>query len=201
MNRTWMLWLLGLTVLGPGCAPFVDTARTMIFEPVHYCESFDRIKTHCRHKRFAEASLEDYMHVHDPEAPSPDFACGYVDGFTRYLDKGGAGNPPPVPPRQYWRVDNRGPQGRRGAEEWFAGFRAGAAAAMASGLRQVETVPASVANFRSSVGTVQEQTPNSLPGEALPPPREVLPAPLNPGPDLERQIRPKVPGAAPGAVP
>lgn len=46
--------------------------------------------------------------------------------------------------RHYWNVDFKSPAGVEASQAWFAGFEAGAAAAKASGIREVEIVPSSL---------------------------------------------------------
>jgi hypothetical protein len=129
----------------------------------------------------AKQALHDHVQAHhDGPPPSPDFAKGFVAGFSRYLEKGGTGNPPPVPPRCYWRVDQRTGAGRQGAEDWFDGFRMGSATAMVSGLRLVNMVPTSVPPPRTAQGWAEEfpSEGNSAPAgpPVLPSPREISPA-------------------------
>src|SRR5262249_8215357 len=48
---------------------------------------------------------------------------------------------PPVPPGRYRRKRYMTPEGCAAVEDWFAGFRHGAATAMASGLRNLVVIP------------------------------------------------------------
>lgn len=56
----------------------------------------------------------------------------YKDGFRQaFIDiaNGGSGECPPVPPPKYWNTFYRAQCGEKYAEDWFSGYRAGAAAA------------------------------------------------------------------------
>src|SRR5437868_3211430 len=64
-----------------------------------------------------------------------DYEDGFKAGFIDYLQFGGSGQPPYMPPQRYWRAGYRTPEGHRAIEEWFAGFRHGVEEAKASGYR------------------------------------------------------------------
>jgi hypothetical protein len=81
-----------------------------------------------------------------------------------------------LPPRCYWKLDNRTGPGRQGAEDWFAGFRLGTDAAIESGLRNVDTVPTSVLPRGAPPGMVASPGTATLEAPVLPEPREVSPA-------------------------
>lgn len=56
----------------------------------------------------------------------------YKDGYRQaFIDiaNGGSGDCPPVPPPRYWNTFYRSACGEKFAEQWFNGYRAGAAAA------------------------------------------------------------------------
>jgi hypothetical protein len=78
-------------------------------------------------------------------SPGQDYSCdycrGFKEGFADYLYEGGTGEPPDLPPRNYWRIGYQTPAGRRAIGEYFDGFRHGAGVCQASGLRQYTTVP------------------------------------------------------------
>jgi hypothetical protein len=70
---------------------------------------------------------------------SKDYQKGFKEGFADYLQYGGNGEPPSIPPRCYWNDDSV--PGRNAAHDWSAGFRHGSTAAMRSGLRELIVVP------------------------------------------------------------
>ncbi len=179
MKKWTILWFLGLAVLCQGCITFANTARTLLVQPGHFSDEWDRLITYCLHRRMAKDALKSHASMHPGEHGTADFEAGFLDGYTRYLDKGGAGNPPPVPPRCYWRVKYRTPEGRQAVEEYFAGFRTGSAAAMASGFRRVDTIASSLppATPRGALlgWATTEPTPQDIPPDlALPFPRQIM---------------------------
>jgi len=77
----------------------------------------------------------------DPQAYSPDYAAGFECGFVEYVDRGGNGEPPAVPPQHYERGVLRSPEGQAKIEDWYNGYRHGAATARESGLREKVIIP------------------------------------------------------------
>src|SRR5262249_39466700 len=114
---------------------------------------------------------------------SPDFQQGFLCGFADYLYAGGTGNPPPLPPRGYWKSEYETPEGRQAVQDWFEGFRTGAARARASGYRELVTVPISAL-----------PPPPPLPPPPLLPPNPIPPAPVESHPSGEK---PPAEGAMP----
>jgi hypothetical protein len=74
---------------------------------------------------------------------STDYVIGFKQGFVDYLEAGGPGEPPPVPPRYYWGFRHQTPEGYNAIQEWFAGFRHGTEMAQASGYRRSIVIPSS----------------------------------------------------------
>ena len=72
------------------------------------------------------------------------YASGFRCGFAEYLMFGGDAQPPLVPPREYWNVDFETPAGKQAIDEWFQGYRHGAAECQARGNRELTTVPTSL---------------------------------------------------------
>lgn len=66
---------------------------------------------------------------------------GFVEGFVDYVEAGGNGEPPYLPPFRYRLTLFRTPDGVAAIEDWYAGFRHGAAIAKESGLREYSYVP------------------------------------------------------------
>src|SRR5262245_10338142 len=50
------------------------------------------------HRRLAQEAWVDAWVAAGGAAPEPGFAEGFVDGFADFLDRGGPGGPPAVPP-------------------------------------------------------------------------------------------------------
>jgi hypothetical protein len=191
MNRRHLVWILGLVACCQGCSTWWSVGRTAIVQPACFPAPVDRLHSYFVYHHLAKRSFAKYQADHKGEPISRDFAKGYVDGFTRLIEKGGPGNPPAVPPRCYWRVNNRTPDGHDAAQEWFTGFRVGTAAAMETGIRNVTTVATSIPPKQAAPdmtgGLAQTQaTSPDLPVLPLPrennenPVPEVLPRPDTP---------------------
>lgn len=76
-----------------------------------------------------------------------DVSCHFREGFEQaYIDiaQGADGTPPGVPPERYWNTGYRNPEGHVRAEQWMAGYHAGAQAAIGEGRAQVNFIPTSV---------------------------------------------------------
>ena len=132
--------LLGLCAFCQGCGPLADTVRTVIGEPVAYPRRLEACVDCKRAEKLAAAAWGDFLCAHPDWPYSRDYGQGFKDGYVDYLLFGGAGNPPPLPPRWYWRAENKTPEGRLAEQDWSMGFRFGAAAARQSGYREIETV-------------------------------------------------------------
>jgi hypothetical protein len=152
--------------------------------------------------------------------------AGATDGVGAALVAGGTGAAgaagcgaiveapicPPVPPNQYRRKRYMTPEGVAAVEDWYAGFRHGAATAMASGLRNLVVIPVQCPpkfgpddGFQPEVSTRprvgpggKEQVPvMPPPEEIIPPSTDVLPPPR---PDAGASPAvPAVPPPAPGS--
>jgi hypothetical protein len=135
---------------------------------------------------------------------SKDYGEGFVAGFRDYLHAGGNGQPPAVPPFRYRLARYDSPEGHQAVEDWYAGFRHGAAAARASGLRELNVIPLSAPPV-DAVAEAQRAAegpgpagltfgPGGPPADGLPPPLEVVPDQLPP----PRPVTPPSPRPAPG---
>lgn len=93
----------------------------------------------------AEQALEELE-----DQTGREFSSDFEDGFEeayRDIAQGGSGVTPPVPPEKYWSASFRTPEGHARAQDWFAGYRAGAENAHYDGLGEFNYVPTS-ASFR-----------------------------------------------------
>jgi hypothetical protein len=92
-------------------------------ERLRYCslahEAWQRVQANCPEQAYS---------VH--------YAAGFKDGFVDYLYAGGCGEPPALPPKCYRHFHGESAQGVQSLQDWYAGFRHGAAVAKESGLRQ-----------------------------------------------------------------
>lgn len=138
-----LLPMIGLCAAFSGCTISDNFTRTLVLEPLQYCDYFDVHRAHSRHCHMAKKVWKTFQKKKSIGHFSDDYACGFREGFTDFLDAGGTGQPPPLPPRRYWRDRYANPQGRQAVQEWFAGFRHGAAMARASSAREYAMVPLS----------------------------------------------------------
>src|SRR5688500_7470219 len=126
---------------------------------------------------------------------------GFRDGFVDFVYLGGTGEPPPVPPRQFWNVMLRSPEGKVRANLWFDGYRHGAAVARDGGYRELGRVHSSLIGFAGGPqysaypspidGTEAYRHAPSSDGEPLPEPPRAAPALTPPveNPDASVQER------------
>jgi hypothetical protein len=141
----------------------------------------------CRDERLAEEAWAQFQGALPDACYSEDFGDGFKAGFADYLYAGGNGEPPPVPPRQYWKAQYETPQGQQMMQDWLRGFRHGAAVARDSGYRETVTVPASASLPR--VGSPRATPPlaptTPIPAKAMPgaddPPVQPKQLPMRPG--------------------
>lgn len=168
--------------LGSGCSMLHSGCQTLVVEPVKYCFHKDDHRTKVQSRRLAAATWTRIERASPPRTYSPDYELGFMDGFTDYIFAGGTGNPPPVPPRQYWKLRYQTPAGHLAVQDWYAGFRHGSMEAMAGGYREFVTVPPSVAGLSppnaSTLTTATNPVPEQLPSTAIP--RAVTPERLPP---------------------
>jgi hypothetical protein len=154
--------LLFLTVCcsGPGCRLAQNAWWTTIAEPIHYPRNIDQKLSRKRFEEMAEAALDEarastraHLDDYTAEPFTVDHEFGFIDGFVDYLEAGGTGNPPPLPPRRYWKGKYQNPYGYECMQEWFRGYEHGALAARDSNYRMFVTVPLS-----DAITTQTEQT-------------------------------------------
>jgi hypothetical protein len=195
--RMWTLWL-GVVLACGGCSPLAHVARTIVVEPAEYPRRIEEIAADCCDKKLAEIAWAKYQSEEPGAGYSRDFRLGFLDGYADYLYAGGTGNPPPVPPRWYWRAENESPEGHQAIRDWFDGFRVGAGLAKRSGYRELVTLPFSSPPPSASPGPspLANQLPTSG-APPYPPPPPVLPppVPVPPGP------RSGLPTPTPGPLP
>lgn len=137
-------------LLCSGCAVCENLATTAVMQPIKYSKYLDEKHQEKQFRAMANEALEQQrataraeLDDYSCEPFTFDEECGFVDGFVDQLIYGGDGNAPPLPPRRYWKIKYQNPEGFRAMEDWFIGYRHGAAAAQASGYREYVTIPAS----------------------------------------------------------
>jgi hypothetical protein len=184
--------LLAAILFAPGCS-FVHIIKdNLILEPKRLVENRMILQ---RHERLAQLAWEEMVSQYGCEFSS-DYRDGFIDGFVDFLTFGsvapeGLGDEPmvpAVPPPRYRKAKAMSPEGLKGAEDWFAGFRHGSCTAQASGLRKLVEVPLfDIPNPALSEGARYRELPGRSPseggsstnpsagnqGEVLPPPKAV----------------------------
>src|SRR5262245_37237454 len=89
------------------CSTGYLTLRTLVCEPSKYCFKIDRVRSKSVYHRWAEDEWDRAVQS-GPDFPvSPAYHAGFVDGFVDYVYAGGTGEPPPIPPRQFWNIEGR----------------------------------------------------------------------------------------------
>jgi hypothetical protein len=169
------LWIVGLCTLAPGCSLVGTATDTVTSESRRYLEDCAEA---VRDRRWAAQAWEDARAAAPPGTYSEDHADGFKAGFADHLRAGGTGEPPPLPPKRYWGLRYQTPEGSAAIQDWFAGFRHGAAVARDGGYRRWVTFapPQSSPPGLAPVSAVPEPVP---PAELPPaePPSIELPAP------------------------
>lgn len=147
MIRKAVLLLVTLTLVNVGCCytgtatcgweMYTNSVRNLTEEPARFVDRLllvSKIRQRAREawKSVCEASPEQHY--------SSDYADGFEAGFRDYVEAGGSGEPPGMPPPCYRSSCYDGP-GHQAVLDWYAGFRHGAVAARESGLREAVLIP------------------------------------------------------------
>jgi len=171
---------IGLGLLGAGCS-LVQTATGVISTRVK--QSWDECAERRRNARWAEEAWEQAESGSGGCTHSEDYADGFKAGFTDFLYEGGDGEPPPLPPGKYRALRYQTAEGYHDVEDWFAGFRHGAATAREGGQRRWVTGATSLhAVVPHADVPAPQPAPQPAPTEVLPTPRPVT-SQWAPGPD------------------
>src|SRR5687767_11029882 len=102
--------IFALCSVASGCSMVKSGCRTLITEPVAYCFHKDEHRSRVESRRLAAAAW-DRVKASSPEALSAHYERGFFDGFSEYVLYNGTGNPPPLPPRDYWNLKFQNPAG------------------------------------------------------------------------------------------
>jgi hypothetical protein len=207
----------------PGCTVYQQARRTMIHEPTEFSWKHDRQRSLKIYRQWADQAWIAENGPCPEEGLYNDYALGFRDGFVDFVYAGGDGEPPPVPPRKFWNVAWRTPEGNEASHQWFNGYRHGAHVARTGGYRErgiVATTGAVEASYWAG-DEPQLALPAGedvgAPGELLPvPPRSestsdalnhgddsspTLEAPEPPAPPIPREPIPSEPAPADAARP
>lgn len=163
--------LLCMALTLSGCALANDTSRvfylakrTTHIEPRFYRYMKSDRKEQREARRLGEQAWSEYIGQNPELTPTRDFEAGFVEGFADYLYRGGSGEPPAIPPRGYWNLRFLNQFGKRLANEWYSGFRAGAQDCKARGLRDYWVIPTTLYAIQGDEGPHQELPDISVPG-------------------------------------
>jgi hypothetical protein len=204
MRKRFAVGLVGLCLWAPGCSLVESGFRTLVIEPLQYPEHLEKCLMCSRNHSLAELAWGTYLGQHQG-CYSDDFAWGFKRGFVDYLDAGGTGQPPPLPPRRYWKIKYQSPEGYRAIEEWYAGFREGAEAARATGYREHIIVPVAAPSYAAVIQAIQTGAPVNggvpQPVPPIPAGPSSPPIPAGPTPLIEEEPTPSPPSAAMPAMP
>jgi hypothetical protein len=173
MRPSYALWLLGLSIAGSGCALVEDGSRNLF---VAISTPIEVHREKARNEKWAEAAWQTAIMRDGPGTHTEDYARGFKDGFAEYLFRGGDGEPPLVAPLRYRQIRYQNPQGYQAIQDWFAGYRHGAAAARDSGARKWITSPSGLQTELPEAPT--HEVPFVVPNELPPEHNEVIPLPL-----------------------
>ena len=138
MNRRQVLLLMCLCSLMPGCSFVYYGARNTVLVP---CQRINEIVLDHKNHHLAKKAWREIEKNHPRKTFSRDYRKGFIAGYDDYLDDGGNGMPPPVPPWPYRQNWKKTPEGVQASREWFAGFSHGAAEARNSGIREYQIAP------------------------------------------------------------
>lgn len=153
--RSGVLLLVIAAACGSGCTLARNAVHNLTNETVSH---WDEKKLSRRLRAQADAAWLGYCAQAGGQL-SEDFAGGFRDGYADYLESGGNGSPPAVPPLRYRRSQYLSPEGHGRVRDYFAGFKAGTDCAAASGHRHYLTVPVLLSD---------DPPPTPLPGVQLP---------------------------------
>ena len=165
-----------------GCSVYRRAAQTLCMEPKLFPTQKDSYRTKCRDHEWADSAWHAELAANPQAAGCKEFEQGFKEGFADYLYAGGTGEPPPVPPRRFWNLDYRNPDGQMAVENWFAGFRHGAGAAREGGYREQVTIKSSLLSCKSVGYTAPntEMMKETKPLEVIPTPQPTEPTMIDP---------------------
>ena len=192
------LALAALCLGSTGCALVHDSASLATFKMRESAQDFCE---GVRNRQWARETWADIRRANQKVEYSRDYEDGFKDGFEQYLYRGGNCEPPPLPPKRYRTVRFQTPWGYQAIQNWFDGFRHGAAVARDSGYRDWITGPSAlraecgppaeweVAEPAPPIGidVLPPPTPTDTP---LPPPTPVQP---NDGDNQSKVSQPDIP--------
>lgn len=165
-TERWLAIMLCLSLTG--CSSVCHlVARTTRKEPGEFSFQHDRSRSVKTYRVWAEQALQDEWQQCPDLWDSAEYRAGFRDGFIDYVYAGGCGEPPPVPPREFWNVSLRSPEGHARAQQWFNGYRHGAGTARDGGYRQLAMLQSSYVGHASDESYEQAPFDSSWDSERL----------------------------------
>jgi hypothetical protein len=152
MKRRLIFFTLGFCSLSGGCSMAANAVHNLSFETT---QGVADCRERARNRQLAREAWTLYVEKNGNKEHSEDYAEGFKDGFSDYVEAGGTGQPPPVPPHRYWKLRYQNPTGYVAIEDWFAGFRMGAAVAREGEWFSIVPSSLSVAQSANSPGLAQ----------------------------------------------
>jgi hypothetical protein len=163
-----------------GCTVCELAKRTMIYEPAAFSWEDDRPRSLEVYGQLADTVWAEESGNCPEMATERDYYLGFRDGFVDYVWAGGNAEPPPVPPRHFWNVMLRSPEGKRRADLWSNGYRHGARVARFGGFREMGRINSTLA------GIPRDADSKGINGDYhLDPTGPSMPEPAGPAPVLE----------------
>jgi hypothetical protein len=133
------LCLAGVCSVGLGCSNLAKLTVHNLHVECH--QDLDSCLEPVRDCLVASAAWKEIEKADPEHVYSAAYAEGFKDGYRDFIEEGGTGQPPPVAPPCYWDLRYQTPLGHAAIEDWYAGFRHGAAVARESGNRRWVIVP------------------------------------------------------------
>lgn len=124
-----------LVAIIPGCTLCQNIKRSVLSEPTKFSATADRWRSVRTYREWADEAYGRFCPCGQAAPFSCSYEIGFKDGFVDYVYGGGSGEPPPVPPREFWDVRSRTNDGKACAADWFDGYRHGASVARDEGYR------------------------------------------------------------------
>ncbi|TWT96163.1 hypothetical protein Pla108_32500 [Botrimarina colliarenosi] len=160
-----------------GCSVWRYARLSCIEEPKLFCEREDDLASLATYQSWADEAWAETGACCPASCLEIDYAWGFREGFAQYVYAGGTGEPPAMPPRPYWQVDQRTAEGAAAVNSWFAGYRHGASVAREGGYRAATTVRLS--------GSLKDCDACGCPTDPANPPQEMVPSEPMSGPTFE----------------
>jgi hypothetical protein len=135
------LCLAGFCSVSLGCSNLAELVLHNLH--VETAQDLDSCLEPVRDHLVASAAWQEVAKADPQHVYSAPYAQGFKDGYRDFIEEGGTGQPPPVPPSCYWDLRYQTPLGHAAIEDWYAGFRHGVAVAHESGNRRWVIVPSS----------------------------------------------------------